>query len=194
MVGDSTVNGSESGTSFKQALFFKETGFNLHDTMIYAKKNYIPLTHNRYEQGFEYMFCFSKGRPKTFNPIKELCKMAGQKRGKNTYRHTGEETMPGHSLEGNYNDTKTKSNLFFYSTNAAIKGHPAIFPEPLAEDMILSWSNEGDLVYDPFTGSGTTLKMAKLHKRNYLGSEVSPEYCQIINKRLEETVLPLTNP
>lgn len=86
IVADSTKNGSESGTSFKQALYFKEIGFNLHDTMIYKKINYVPLNHNRYEQEFEYMFCFSKGKPKTFNPIKIPCKYAGQENwGKPTY-------------------------------------------------------------------------------------------------------------
>jgi len=69
VVGDSVINGSESGTSFKQALYFKDVGFNLYDTMIYQKENPVPLTHNRYEQAFEYMFVFSKGKPKTFNPI-----------------------------------------------------------------------------------------------------------------------------
>jgi DNA modification methylase len=69
VVGDATIKGSETGTSFKQALYFKEIGFNLHDTMIYHKNNYPPLTHNRYEQCFEYMFVFSKRYLKSFNPI-----------------------------------------------------------------------------------------------------------------------------
>ena len=47
VVGDATIKGSETGTSFKQALWAMECGFRLHDTMIYAKNNYMPLTHNR---------------------------------------------------------------------------------------------------------------------------------------------------
>ena len=62
--------------------------------------------------------------------------------------------------------------------------HPAMFPEKLAEDHIISWSNEGDVVLDPFAGSGTTLKMAKKLNRNYIGIEISAEYIKIIHKRL----------
>ena len=74
IVGDATKNGNEYGTSFKQALFFKECGFNLHDTMIYRKLNYLPITTNRYEPQFEYMFILSKSKLKTFNPIKKQIK------------------------------------------------------------------------------------------------------------------------
>src|SRR6266446_4244725 len=67
-------------TSFTQALTFKSAGFKVHDTMLYVKKNPIPSDcGKRYRQCFEYMFCFSKGQPKTFNPITEPTKSAGQK-------------------------------------------------------------------------------------------------------------------
>lgn len=185
VVADQTYKGSESGSSFKQALYFKEIGFNLHDTMIYAKNNFIPLTHNRYEQGFEYMFVFSKGVPNTFNGIREQSIGAGtsvnwQKKGSNV-------------IEGGFRrrdeivttkETKLKTNIFYYSTGASKTGHPAPFPEKLAEDHILTWSNPGDLIYDPFSGSGTTLLAAKKNGRRYIGSEISKEYCGIIEKRL----------
>ena len=185
VVGDATIKGSETGTSFRQALFFKEIGFNLHDTMIYAKNNPVPLTHNRYEQQFEYMFVLSKGKPKTFNPIKIPCKTAGAKTSGRTFYQTNNQNIP---TAGHKNNTisvcKQKGNVWELSTNAGVKGHPAQFPEKLARDHIISWSNEGDLVYDPFMGSGTTAKMAILEERNFIGSEISEEYCKIIEERI----------
>jgi site-specific DNA-methyltransferase (adenine-specific) len=191
VVGDATINGSETGTSFRQALYFKEIGFNLHDTMIYMSDK-PPLTHNRYEQKFEYMFIFSKGKPKTFNPIKEPCLNAGQSNKHNTFRHTGEKTATFHSING-IKDTKIKGNIWFYKTgnNKSTKDkiafeHPAIFPEQLAHDHIISWSNPGDIVFDPFIGSGTTAKMAYLNGRNYCGIDISEEYCEIARRRVEQ--------
>jgi len=185
VVGDATVKGSETGTSFKQALYFKEIGFNLHDTMIYRKQNYIPLTHKRYEQEFEYMFVFCKGKLKTFNPIMVGCKTSGQPTNKRTFY----QTTDGTTSEGHKNNMvakeKQKGNIWKIPTNAGAKGHPAQFPEQLAKDHILSWSNEGDLVFDPMAGSGTTLKMAKLLNRNYIGIEISEEYIEIIKERLK---------
>ena len=187
VVGDSVVNGSETLTSFKQALYFKDIGFNVHDTMIYKKKNPIPLNHNRYEQCFEYMFVFSKGKPKTFNPIKENCIHAGKDIVKNrTFYQTSEcKTSIGHKNKP-ISKQKIKHNVFEYSLFGGKKDfiQGAVFPEQLVNDHILSWSNENDLVYDPFMGSGTTAKMSILNNRNWIGSEISPEYCEIINIRI----------
>ena len=191
VVGDKTKNGSESGTSFKQALYFKEIGFNLHDTMIYSSDK-PPLSHNRYEQKFEYMFIFSKGKPKTWNPIMEECKYAGSSRKAITFRHTGEELEETHN-KGEVKSHKIKGNIWFYPTGyqksskdkIAFK-HPAIFPEQLANDHIISWSNEGDIVMDIFSGSGTTHKMALLNNRNFIGFEMSQEYIDIENERIKQ--------
>ena len=189
VVGDATIKGSETGTSFKQALYFKEIGFNLHDTMIYAKNSYMPLTHNRYEQSWEYMFVFSKGRPNVFNAIRIESITFG------TTRNRGKSK----SMESTYSErcreevtevkpTKQKNNIWNYNVGGSNKDdkttHNAPFPEKLASDHIISWSNEGDLVYDPFMGSGTTAKMAIVNKRNWIGSEISKEYCEIIEKRV----------
>lgn len=190
VVGDATKNGSESGTSFKQALYFKEIGFSLHDTMIYKKINPIPLTHNRYEQYFEYMFVFSKGKPKTFNPLLEQCKTSG------TYTHRRNTGRVEEAATRNRDEitltkeTKYKGNIWEYvvgSKKGETGSHPAPFPEQLAYDHIVSWSNEGDLILDPFIGSGTTSKEAKILKRNFIGFDISQEYCDIANKRLELT-------
>jgi site-specific DNA-methyltransferase (adenine-specific) len=195
VVGDATVKGSETGTSFKQALYFKEIGFNLHDTMIYRKLNPIPLTHNRYEQAFEYMFILSKGKPNTFNPIKIPCKTAGTvyniKRPKvisRASKRDRDEIMTT-------NNTKYKDNIFEYCVGKkqGTQTHPAPFPEELANDHIISWSNEGDLVYDPFMGSGTTCKMAQLNNRNFIGIEISEEYCKIAEERIKNTPKTLFN-
>jgi len=187
VVGDATIKGSETGTSFKQALYFKEIGFNLHDTMIYRKINYIPLTHNRYEQEFEYMFILSKGKPKTFNPIKIPTKLGGK-----TYNPKRPRDYDNHSIRHNRTETltykmeKIKGNIFDYIVGAGNDrtNHSATFPEKLAEDHILSWSNEGDIILDPMAGSGTTLKMAKKNNRNYIGIEISKEYCDIAERRV----------
>jgi len=192
VVSDSTVNGSESGTSFKQALYFKEIGFNLHDTMIYYRWS-GPLNHNRYEQEFEYMFVFSKGKPKTFNPIKVECKWYGKDPDR-----TGQKYVIHDEKNNKFRSGKDRTNINQYKimgnvwkmTNASQRGerygHPAPFPEELANNHIISWSNENDIVFDPFCGSGTTCKMAKNNNRRYVGIEISEEYCKIAEKRIEE--------
>ncbi|MFA5049260.1 MAG: site-specific DNA-methyltransferase [Patescibacteria group bacterium] len=186
VVGDATIKGSETGTSFKQALYFKEIGFNLHDTMIYAKNNPIPLTHNRYEQQFEYMFVFSKGKPKTFNGIVENCKTAGKNLKSRTFWQDKSSTeREQHTKDNIVRSTKLIYNIWYYSVGVVKnKKHPAPFPDKLANDHILSWSNEADVVLDPFSGSGTTCKMAKLNNRNYIGIDYSSEYCKISEDRI----------
>ena len=195
VVGDSTVKGSESGESFRQALFFIEAGFNLHDTMIYHKNNPMPQEiGKRYQPSFEYMFVFSKGAPKTFNPIK----IPAAKYGKTKPRKytSGQRKPSGKSVpfwtDHNKNPLKFSHNIWSYNVQAGSSSkdkiaykHPAIFPEQLAHDHIVSWSNAGDLVLDPFMGSGTTAKIAKLLGRNYIGFEVSEEYCAIAKERIE---------
>jgi site-specific DNA-methyltransferase (adenine-specific) len=196
VVGDATVNGSESGTSFKQALYFKEIGFNLHDTMIYEKNNYMPLNHNRYEQVFEYMFILSKGNPLKFNALKEKT-IGRQFRKPEKVRGAGADPLSKTAKRSKLKPQWTKEdkiigNIWSYnvgigqsSNDDEAFNHPAIFPENMAKDHIISWSNESDLVYDCFTGSGTTLKMAHLLKRNWIGSEISKEYCDIAQKRIQ---------
>lgn len=191
VVNDATINGSETGTSFRQALYFLDCGFRLHDTMIFRKANFIPLTHNRYEQSFEYMFVFSKGKPKTFNPIRIPCKNAGKLESYGSGRRSQlDANQAMRAPEGlSYQatrDTKIHPNIFTYSLGSAKTGHPAAFPDKLAADHILSWSNPGDTILDPFTGSGTTAKMALLNDRNFIGFEISDEYCEIANRRIEE--------
>lgn len=187
VVGDATVKGSETGTSFKQALYFKECGFNLHDTMIYEKINPIPQNHNRYEQCFEYMFVCSKGKPKTFNPIKEPTKNAGKKFNWGDRKTIMDVSQCRRDRETEFievKSTKNHRNIFQYSVGGGSTGHPAVFPEKLAEDHILSWSNPQDVALDPFMGSGTTAKMAALNDRQYIGFEISKEYCDIAQERL----------
>ena len=188
VVGDATMNGSESGTSFKQALYFMSIGFNLHDTMIYRKLNPIPLTHNRYEQAFEYMFILSKGKPNTFNPIKIPCKTAGTVYNIKRPKAISEASKRDRDEIMTTNNTKYKDNIFEYCVGKkqGTQTHPAPFPEDLANDHIISWSNEGDVVLDPFMGSGTTGKMALLNNRNFIGIELDEEYFEIAKKRIEE--------
>lgn len=192
VVNDKTENGSETLTSFKQALYFKEIGFNVHDTMIYRKKNPIPYKHNRYQPCFEYMFIFSKGKPKTFNPLLEETKNAGVASRLNQRQINGEITE-GNGKRKPVKSTKYRENIWSYGVGFGVSTkdeeafkHPAIFPEKLAEEHILSWSNEGDTVFDPMCGAGTTLKMAHLTKRNFIGIDTSIEYVKLSQQRLKQ--------
>lgn len=196
VVADATINGSETGTSFRQALHFMELGFRLHDTMIY-ERHPLPLTHNRYEQHFEYMFVFSKGRPATFNPITVPTKHAGEINRLATHAAVKGERGSRHG-NGNNGTWRTKrerikGNVWYMhggygitSTDGYAHNHPAVFPEALAHDHIVSWSNPGDLVLDPFCGSGTTLKMALLAGRHFIGIDISPEYVDLARRRVAE--------
>lgn len=188
VVGDATINGSETGTSFKQALHFKDLGFNLHDTMIY-KKNKVPVydpRHHRYKNDFEYMFILSKGKPKTFNPIKDVpVKSMGKKTRVQQRLPDGSFRRDRVIRRGKW---QARGVIWEYVTGLEDKvayKHPAVFPEKLAEDHILTWSNPGDVVLDPFVGSGTTAKMSLLNGRNYVGIDISEEYCGIARKRVE---------
>lgn len=192
VVGDAVVDGSESGTSFKQALYFKEIGFKLHDTMIYQKDSSPFPESTRYNQCFEYMFVFSKDKPKTFNGLREATK--GYKQGykpstSNTFRNKKGELMPIKYEQGF--DDKLKGNIWRYnvgynksSTDIISFEHPATFPEKLVEDHIHTWSNEGDTILDPFGGSCTTAKMAIINKRNYICIEKEEKYVKICHERI----------
>ena len=191
IVGDATIKGSETGTSFKQALHFKEVGFNLHDTMIYAKNNPIPLTHNRYEQQFEFMFILSKGRPETFNGLMRVNKHAGRVES-GTFRHDG-EILTNRNTFGKTRKQSLRRNIWYYSVgkNSSTRDeiahkHPAIFPEKLANDHIITWSKPCEVVLDPFMGSGTTGKMAVLNGRNFIGIELDDKYFEIAKRRIDE--------
>lgn len=177
VVGDATIDGSETGSSFKQALYFMGLGFKLHDTMIYEKNSpAYPARRdsNRYTQIFEYMFVFTKGKPVSQLICDKPNKWAGHK------------DFSG-KLKNPVPDFSPRNNIWKYTTSFNGVKHPAPFPEALAQDHILSWSKEGDIVYDPFMGSGTTGKMAKVNNRLYIGSEISENYAEIANKRINES-------
>ena len=184
VVGDATIEGSETGTSFKQALYAKDCGFNLHDTMIWHK-NASPRDTRipRYWQGFDYMFIFSKGKPSTLNFIREPCKTFGQKTRSYMRNPNGTMREDRKAIETIIKADKPRDNVWFYGV-ASNPLHPAPFPEILANDHIISWSNEGDTVFDPFMGSGTTGKMALLNNRKFIGIEKDEKYFEIAKKRI----------
>jgi DNA modification methylase len=207
VVGDKTENGSESLSSFTQAIQFVEIGkFKLWDTMIYAKNNPIPQDcGKRYRQTFEYMFCFSKGQPKTFNPLTEETKSAGQTIKAFRITNAGRGNVPLEDVGRKVKPERKRSNIFTYNIGTASSEdkiafrHPAIFPEKLAEDQIWTWTNIGDIVYDPFLGSGTTAKIACNLNRRWIGSEISKEYADLAEERLilyrhRLTAIPLVDP
>ena len=194
IVADATINGSETGTSFRQALYAMECGFNLHDTMIWAKPTFsaVGALRTRYAPVFEYMFVFSKGYISTFNPIKDrLNKSFGQVRRGPTIRGADGKMIKNKDAE--IRQFGQRFNIWEVAT-VSQKGdavHPAPFPEALARDHIISWSNPGDTVLDPFMGSGTTGKMAKLLNRNFIGIELDEGYFKIAEQRIMETEPPI---
>jgi len=195
VVNDATVDGSETGTSFRQALRFMEIGFRLHDTMIYSKHPQFP-DKRRYQSGFEYMFVFSIGDPISVNLIADKKNSCFGQKVHGTNRQKDGSLSVASCKGQEYRQFGVRLNIWHFATGGGVTTqdrfafeHPAMFPEALARDHILSWSNEGDLVLDPFSGSGTTAKMAKLMGRQYLGIEINPEYCEIANERLRQGVL-----
>lgn len=185
VVNDKTEKGSETGTSFKQALHFMEIGFNLNDTMIWEKSNPMPqVKQPRYNQVFEYMFVFSKGTPKTFNPIMEPCKCAGQVYD-STCKNMGGENGRTHKTF-NVNKEKVKSNIWEIAVAQNKTSHTAVYPYQIPYDHIRSWTNEGDIVLDPFMGSGTTGLAALDLKRKFIGIEMCEEYFNLSKERILE--------
>ena len=192
VVADATVNGSETLTSMRQAIHFKDVcGLRVHDTMIYRKNSYVPLNHSRYEQCWEYMFVLSKGAPTKWTPIRIPCVTVGTKRWRgNEKQREASYAMKAVEKHTEVKPDKTAPNIFTYDVGKNERTeHNAPFPIALARDHILSWSNEGDVVLDPFTGSGTTCKAAKELGRNFLGFEINPEYCKIAERRIAQEVL-----
>ena len=196
VVGDATIKGSETGTSFRQALHAMDCGFRLHDTMIWNKGNFtaVGALKTCYAPVFEYMFVWAKGRPSAFNPIKDR----KNKHYGDTYHQTVRQA-DGTTKDGHGKGTKKIAEwgqrhniwLLYPEQSNAKRCHPAQYPESLARDHILSWSNEGDTVFDPFMGSGTTGKMAKLMNRNFIGIELDEGYFKIAEQRIMETEPPI---
>jgi DNA modification methylase len=190
IVGDRTANGSETGSSFKQALTFMNAGFRLHDTMIYMKDSISFPDSKRYYQIFEYMFIFSKGSPKTINLIADRKnkwvghKIKGRERNADGDLVGNRKGNPVKEFGVRYNVWEVNTGYMKSTKDTIAYDHPAIFPETLAEDHILSWSDTGDLVLDIFGGSGTTAKMALKNGRQFIHIDISEEYNEIARKRI----------
>ena len=198
-VSDATVKGSETGTSMRQALYFMECGLRLHDTMIYEKQNPMPASKSakRYHQAWEYLFCFSKGTPTTFNPFMVPAKYAHVNA---NMKHRGKDGSTEYQKTKRNSHTKVK-NIFKYTIGGGHStgdkeayGHPALMPEKLAEDQILTWTDPGDTVFDPFNGAGTTGKMSVKNDRRYVGTELSKEYCDLSKLRIENILKEIQKP
>lgn len=196
VANDATRAGSETGTSFKQALFFKTVGFNLHDTMIFRKRNPIPqIYRKRYNNEFEFMFVFSKGQVKTHNPIMVDCAHAGLELNGTTYKNYSKNEQTRDKAANPVKDKKIKGNIWEYVVgknreDQEAKGHPAPFPCELARDHIISWTNKGDIVLDPMCGSGTTCRVASELDRKYIGIDVSREYVEMARQRIKNSKAP----
>ena len=195
VVGDQSIKGDETGTSFRQALYFKEIGFNLFDTMIYMKPPRGAVGNNKtYWQSFEYMFVLSKGLPKAINLIMDR-ENKDERRGDRGTKRLHDGSLK-HLKRGGYAAHGRRTNIWEYkignghsASDKIAHEHPAIFPENLAQDHIVSWTHKNNIVYDPFMGSGTTAKMALVNGRRYIGSEINKTYCGIAGRRLGELLL-----
>lgn len=188
IVADATINGTETGTSFRQALHFMDCGFNLHDTMIWAKPSFtaVGTLKTRYASTFEYMFVFSKGKPKTFNPIKDRKNIHAGKKKHGTIRQRDGSTKPASSIGKVYSEYGQRFNVWNVSPeqSQSRRCHPAQFPEVLARDHIVSWSNPGDVVLDPFMGSCTTGIACIQTGRRFIGFEICDEYFRLAKNRI----------
>ena len=174
VVGDAVIKGSETGSSFRQALHFKDLGFKLHDTMIFEKNSPAypaRANSNRYTQIFEYMFILAKGKV----PNQLICDKPNKWAGFKDFSGKLKNPVPEFS---------PRNNIWKFTTSFNGVKHPAPFPEALAIDHIRSWSGGVAIVYDPFMGSGTTAVAAIKLGRKYIGSEISDEYCEIIKNRI----------
>ncbi len=191
VVGD-RINGGRSLTSFRQAIYFQEIGFAAHDVMIYQKKNTPFMRSNAYTNAYEMMFVLSKGKPKTFNPLK----VRTQRHGKEKLTHNKLPDGINKKKLGELKKEKTRTNIWPYAVGLGgttrdriAFQHPAVFPEKLAKDHIDSWSDPGDVILDPMCGSGTTGKMALLNDREFIGIDISLEYVEIAQQRLSQSGL-----
>ena len=192
VVGDKTANGGRSLTSFRQALFFQELGFSMYDVMIYEKAGSGPPHPNRYFNAFEYMFVLSRGRPATVHLLRDK---PNRWAGYTTYGDVTRREKDGsltNKGKKTVNEFGVRTNVWRYANGRGFSTrdkiayeHPAIFPEKLAADHIATWSDPGDLVLDPFGGSGTTAKMAQLMGREWALIEPVENYCDIARARLE---------
>lgn len=187
-VGDAVVDGGETGSSFRQALYFMELGLKLHDTMIYEKTGIAfaaGAKSLRYSQAFEYCFVLSKGRPKTVNIIMDKpnkwygTKSWGNARARQkdgTLDVKKDKTKEIKEFGARTNIWRIKNSGGYGQSNKKAYDHPATMPEQLAHDHILSWTNPGDVVIDPFMGSGTTARQCIKTDRKYVGFEIDPTY------------------
>lgn len=194
IVCDATINGSETCTSFKQAINFVNTGFNLHDTMIFRKTNPVPqIYRKRYNNEFEYMFVFSKGAVATHHALKMPCLHAGLELKGTTYKNYSKGEQKRGKLANPVKSEKIKGNIWEYvvgkkAVDQEAKSHPAPFPYDLAKDHILSWSNENDIVLDPMCGSGTSCVAAFDNNRKFIGIDICAEYCALSKERIERHI------
>ncbi len=185
IVSDSTINGSETGSSMKQALYAIDSGFNLHDTMIWVKPNGAFPDKKRYYQNWEYMFVFSKGRPKTFNPLKKRNITGGRILGGTYKRNKDGDCFISAANKGKKRAEFGLLTNSWHITNKDRSEHPAVFPIELAQNHILSWSNPNDVVLDPFMGSGTTGVACKKLHRQFIGIEIEESYINMAKKRIK---------
>ena len=198
VVGDKVQDGNKTLSSFRQALYFQELGFSVYDVIIYEKSGSAPPHHRRYFNTFEYMFVLSKGRPKTVNLLKDKeNKWAGCETYTNITRREKDGSLTDKGKK-KINDYGIRTNIWRYNNGKGFSTkdeiaykHPAIFPEKLALDNILSWSDENDIVLDPFGGSGTTVKMAQKSNRKWIYIDIAKEYCDIAKERMKNMATQL---
>lgn len=191
VVRDQIADGDQSASSFRQALFFKGLGFRLHNTIIIEKQIIRGISRVRYGVAPEFAFVFSKGRPRTINLIEDKeNKFGGRHMRFSTRSRDGTKCKTAKALIRPFG---VRGNVWRYTTGSRVTAkedyaydHPALMPERLAHDLIVSWSRPGDLVLDPFGGAGTTAKMALLGHRRYLSMEAHRPYHDLAVRRMAD--------
>ena len=191
-VSDATHDGGRTGTSFRQALYFMECGFKLYDNIIWEKnKCAFPASRKgkRYTNIYENIFVFTKGKIKTANLI---CDKPNKYYGCTNWGANTSYNKEGELIKTNdikpVPEFSPRTNVWKINVGFNVNEgkHPAVFPYQLPNDCILTWSNEYDLVFDPFTGSGTTAAAAYRNHRRFIGSEIDKTYFKAIQNNMEK--------
>ena len=195
VIQDATKDFAKSLTSFRTIVdWCDNVGFRLFETVIYHKNGTEGAWwKQRFRVDHEYMPIFMKGKkPQYFNkePLKIPSKHGGKVMSGSGNRRT--DGTLSETVRRPINTMKCRGTVWDYlmagDKNPLKRKHPAVFPDKIPYDCIQCFCPEGGLVLDPFIGCGSTAVMAKVLGRNYIGIDISREYCDLAEERIEKDV------
>lgn len=197
-LGDSYDKGKQLlGMPWRVALALQYDGWLLRQDIIWHKPNPMPESvRDRCTKAHEYIFLLSKS-PRYFfdsEAIKE--KAVGGTPGNTKPTKSGRQYAAGayeHRTSANLHtigarETRNRRSVWTIATRPYSGAHFATFPPALVEPCILAGSEEGDIVLDPFMGSGTTAASALRHNRKYMGCELNPDYAELQHQRITQAL------